>query len=66
MAKRSDSVSDPDPAWPYSLDPLPDSRESIALLQMRAELAVGYCKYMNLREEAGSLLPRYHLDTQCV
>jgi hypothetical protein len=33
---------------------------------MRAELAVGYCKYMNLREEAGSLLPRYHMDTQTV
>jgi hypothetical protein len=27
---------------------------------MRAELAMSYCKYMELREEAGSFLPRYN------
>jgi hypothetical protein len=32
----------------------------------RAELAVGYCKYMNLWDEAGSLLLRYRMDTQSV
>ena len=27
---------------------------------MRGELAVSYCKYMELRDEAGSLLPRFY------
>lgn len=34
------------------------AKQELQLFKMRAELAMSYCKYMELREEAGSLLPR--------